>query len=233
MPLRGKFKSFWNTGPLWWVWWKRLALIIIAWPLLSTLAYIWIPVPVTNLMLFRLLGGQGLHKSWMPLNAISPNLPRAVIASEDQRFCIHHGIDWVEFHDAMGGEAGPTRGASTISMQVAKNLYLWEGHSLIRKGLEMPMAVYMDGVLSKRRMMEIYLNIVEWAPGIYGAEAAAQHHFGKSAAKLSTREAALLAASLPNPFKRDAGRPSTALRGIASDIEDQMTEMGPYLTCLD
>ncbi len=233
MPLRGKFKSFWNTGPLWWVWWKRLALIIIAWPLLSTLAYIWIPVPVTNLMLFRLLGGQGLHKSWMPLNAISPNLPRAVIASEDQRFCIHHGIDWVEFHDAMGGEAGPTRGASTISMQVAKNLYLWEGHSLIRKGLEMPMAVYMDGVLSKRRMMEIYLNIVEWAPGIYGAEAAAQHHFGKSAAKLSTREAALLAASLPNPFKRDAGRPSTALRGIASDIEDQMTQMGPYLTCLD
>ena len=233
MPLRGKFKSFWNTGPFWWVWVKRLALIIIAWPLLSTLAYIWVPVPVTNLMLFRLLAGQGLHKSWMPLNAISHNLPRAVIASEDERFCSHHGIDWVEFRDAMGGEAGPTRGASTISMQVAKNLYLWEGHSVIRKGLEMPLAVYMDGVLSKRRMMEIYLNIVEWAPGIYGAEAAAQHHFGKSAAKLSPREAALLAASLPNPFKRDAGRPSMALRGIAGDIEDQMTEMGPYLTCLD
>jgi len=233
MPLRGKFKSFWNAGPYWWVWVKRLALIIIAWPLLSTLAYIWVPVPVTNLMLFRLLAGQGLHKSWMPLNAISHNLPRAVIASEDERFCSHHGIDWVEFRDAMGGEAGPTRGASTISMQVAKNLYLWEGHSVIRKGLEMPLAVYMDGVLSKRRMMEIYLNIVEWAPGIYGAEAAAQHHFGKSAAKLSPREAALLAASLPNPFKRDAGRPSMALRGIAGDIEDQMTEMGPYLTCLD
>ena len=203
------------------------------WPLMTTLAYTLVPVPITNLMLFRLLGGQGLHKSWMPLQAISPNLPRAVIASEDQRFCSHHGIDWVEFHEATSGEDGPSRGASTISMQVAKNLYLWEGRSFIRKGLEMPLAIFMDAVLRKRRMMEIYLNIVEWAPGIYGAEAAAQHHFGKPAAKLTQHEAALLAASLPNPFKRDAGHPSTALRGIASDIEDQMQQMGPYLTCLD
>ncbi|MEO9167790.1 MAG: monofunctional biosynthetic peptidoglycan transglycosylase, partial [Aestuariivirga sp.] len=171
--------------------------IAVLWPLLSTLAYIVVPVPITNLMLFRLLGGQGLHKDWMPLQAISPNLARAVITSEDERFCSHHGIDWVEFHDAMGGEDGPSRGASTISMQVAKNLYLWEGRSYIRKGLEMPLAVYMDAVLRKRRMMEIYLNVVEWAPGVYGAEAAAQHHFGKPAAKLTTREAALLAASLP------------------------------------
>jgi monofunctional glycosyltransferase len=233
MPLRRKLKSFWSAGPRWWVWAKRLVLVLVLWPLISTLVYGVVPVPISNLMIFRLLVGQGLHKSWMPLQAISPNLSRAVIASEDQRFCSHHGIDWVEFHDAMEGEDGPSRGASTISMQVAKNLYLWEGHSFIRKGLEMPMAIYMDGVLPKRRMMEIYLNIVEWAPGIYGAEAAAQHHFGKPAAKLTAHEAALLAASLPNPFKRDAGHPSAALRSIASDIEDQMPDMGPYLTCLD
>ncbi len=226
MPNAGKFKSFWK-------WLKYVLAIAVLWPVLSTLAYIWLPVPVTNLMIFRLLGGQRLNKNWIPLQAISPNLPRAVVASEDQRFCIHHGIDWVEFHDATAGAEGPSRGASTISMQVAKNLYLWEGHSFIRKGLEMPLAVYMDAVLRKRRMMEIYLNVVEWAPGVYGAEAAAQHHFGKPAAKLTMHEAALLAASLPNPFKRDAGHPSAALRAIASDIEDQMQQMGPYLTCLD
>src|SRR5476651_347261 len=122
MPNAGKFKSFWK-------WLKYVLAIAVLWPVLSTLAYIWLPVPVANLMIFRLLGGQGLHKNWIPLQAISPNLPRAVVASEDQRFCSHHGIDWVEFHDATAGADGPSRGASTISMQVAKNLYLWEGHS--------------------------------------------------------------------------------------------------------
>ena len=118
-------------------------------------------------------------------------------------------------------------------MQVAKNLYLWEGHSIIRKGLEMPLAIYMDTVLRKRRMMEIYLNIAEWAPGVYGAEAAAQYHFGKSAEHLSAREAALLAASLPNPLKRNAGHPSVGLRLIAAHIQNKMEAMGPYLACLD
>ena len=168
------------------------------------------------------------------MDNISPLLSRAIIASEDQRFCSHHGVDWTEFQDAVDhGHKTHSRGASTIPMQVAKNIYLWEGHSIIRKGLEMPLAIYMDTVLGKRRMIEIYLNIVEWAPGIYGAEAASQHHFGKSAQHLSAREAALLAASLPNPLKRDAGHPSPGLRAIASRIQNNMQDIGPYLACLD
>ena len=234
MPIRVKLKRFWSGGPFWLVWLKRLAAAIVLWPLLSTVVYALLPVPITNVMIFRLISGQGLHKSWTSLDSISPLLPRAVIASEDQIFCSHHGVDWTELQDALdGGGEGPSRGASTIPMQVAKNIYLWEGHSIIRKGLEVPLAIYMDTVLRKRRMMEIYLNIAEWAPGVYGAEAAAQYHFGKSAEHLSAREAALLAASLPNPLKRNAGHPSVALRLIAAHIQNKMEAMGPYLACLD
>ena len=234
MPIREKLKRFWSAGPLWLVWLKRMVVVVVLWPLLSTLVYALVPVPITNVMIFRLIGGQGLHKSWTSMDNISPLLPRAIIASEDQRFCSHHGVDWTEFQDAVdNGLKAPSRGASTIPMQVAKNIYLWEGHSIIRKGLEVPLAIYMDTVLRKRRMMEIYLNIAEWAPGVYGAEAAAQYHFGKSAEHLSAREAALLAASLPNPLKRNAGHPSVALRLIAAHIQNKMEAMGPYLACLD
>ena len=232
--MHEKLKRFWNGGPLWLVWLKRVASVIVLWPLLTTLVYALVPVPITNVMIFRLFSGQGLHKTWTSMDNISPLLSRAIIASEDQRFCSHHGVDWTEFQDAVDrGHKAPSRGASTIPMQVAKNIYLWEGHSIIRKGLEVPLAIYMDTVLRKRRMMEIYLNIAEWAPGVYGAEAAAQHHFGKSAAHLSAREAALLAASLPNPLKRNAGHPSAGLRIIAAHIQNKMEAMGPYLACLD
>jgi len=207
---------------------------ILAWPLVTVVLYTVVPVPITNLMLFRLFAGHGIHKSWRAMADIAPDLPRAILAAEDQRFCSHHGVDWTELQDAMdSGEDGPSRGASTLTMQLAKNLYLWEGHSVIRKGLEMPLAYYMDGVLSKRRLMEIYLNVVEWAPGVYGAEAAAQFHFGKPAARLTMGESTLLAASLPNPFKRDAGHPSPRLRMIAGHIRDNMDGMGAYLACLD
>ncbi len=226
MLLPAKHKSFWSRSL---PWLKRLALLAVAWPLVATLIYAFVPVPITNLMLYRLFSGQGLDKSWRSFGQISPHLARAIVAAEDQRFCAHHGVDWAEMKDAF--ESGD-RGASTISMQVAKNLYLWEGRSAIRKGLELPLAFYMDIVLGKRRMMEIYLNIAEWAPGVYGAEAASQYHFGKSALKLSAHEAALLAASLPNPIKRDAGEPSAALRGVASHIQNQMGEIDLYLTCL-
>ena len=124
------------------------------------------------------------------------------------------------------------RGASTISMQTAKNMFLWDGRFAIRKVIELPLALYMDLVWSKRRMIEIYLNIVEWAPGVYGAEAAARHHFKKSAKNLTRREAALLAAVLPNPIKRQAGKPSKRVKSIANRILVRMAGMGPYLTCL-
>ncbi len=186
-------------------------------------------------MLLRLFNGNGLHKQWVSLDRISPNLPRAVLSSEDARFCIHHGVDWVEFQDAVdGGDNGesPSRGASTVSMQTAKNMFLWDGRSFIRKGLELPLAYYMDFIWTKRRMIEVYLNIVEWAPGVYGAEAAAQLHFHKSASQLTRREAALLAAVLPNPIKRNAGKPSRGVQTIASRIQLRMAAMDSYLTCI-
>lgn len=209
---------------------------LVAWPVVMTLVYAVVPPPVSNVMLLRLFTGNGLHKDWMSLDQMSPYLARAVITSEDARFCSHWGVDWVEVQgvveDAFDDDEGPIRGASTIPMQTAKNLFLWDGRFFIRKGLELPLALWMDLVWSKRRMIEIYLNIVEWAPGIYGAEAAAQHHFRKSAAKLSRREAALLAAVLPNPIKRKAGKPSRRVSSIANRILIRMNGMGPYLTCL-
>ena len=210
--------------------------VLALWPIVMTLVYAVVPPPVSNLMILRLFTGNGLTKDWVALDQISPHLPRAVIASEDARFCEHNGVDWIEFQEVVDevfdDDEGPIRGASTIPMQTAKNLFLWDGRNVIRKGLELPVALWMDLVWSKRRMIEIYLNIVEWAPGVYGAEAASQLHFKKSAAKLSRREAALLAAVLPNPIKRKAGKPSKRVSAIAKRIMIRMNGMGPYLTCL-
>jgi monofunctional biosynthetic peptidoglycan transglycosylase len=220
-------------------WQRRLVLALafmIAWPIVMTLVYTAVPPPFSNLMILRLFTGNGIHKDWVSLSEMSPQLPNAVITSEDARFCEHNGVDWVEFQgvvsDVFDDDEGSIRGASTNSMQTAKNLFLWDGRSFVRKGLEIPIAYWMDLVLSKRRMIEIYLNIVEWAPGIYGAEAASQFHFRKPAAKLTKREAALLAAVLPNPIKRKAGKPSKRVSSIANRIMSRMNGMGSYLACL-
>jgi len=221
-------------------WQRRLVYglgLVIAWPIVMTLVYTMAPPPFSNLMILRVFTGNGITKDWVSIDDMSPYLPRAVITSEDARFCEHYGVDWIEFQgvidDVFDDDEGPIRGASTISMQTAKNLFLWDGRNFIRKGLEIPMAYWMDFVWSKRRMIEIYLNIVEWAPGVYGAEAASQFHFHKSAAKLSKREAALLAAVLPNPIKRKAGKPSKRVNFIANRILGRMNGMGGYLTCID
>lgn len=230
-------RSSWSGRPRW----QRLLAwglaAVIAWPLLMTVVYGVVPPPFSNIMLLRLLGGNGISKDWVSIDDMSPYLAAAVVTSEDARFCSHYGVDWHEFRlvvdDAL--DDGPSRGASTISMQTAKNLFLWDGRGplgAVRKGLELPLALYMDNVWSKRRMIEIYLNIVEWGPGIYGAEAASQYHFKKPAAKLSRREAALLAAALPNPILRKAGKPSKRLSAIANRIMIRARIMGPYLTCL-
>ncbi len=223
--------------------WKRILLLIVvfvvAWPVVMTVIYALVPPPVTNLQVARLITGNGLKKDWVSLSQISPHLARAVVSSEDARFCDHYGVDWIEFQDVVDevfdDDEEPVRGASTLSMQTAKNLFLWEGRGplgLLRKGLELPVALWMDFVWTKRRMLEVYLNIVEWAPGVYGAEAAARHHFGKSAAKLTRREAALLAAVLPNPIKRRAGKPSRRVNRTADRIMIRMAGMAPYLACL-
>ncbi len=230
-----RLKDFWSRRSRWQRWVLGIIGCIATWPLVMTLVYGVVPPPASNLMLLRLFSGNGIHKQWVSFDQMSPNLARAVLSSEDARFCFHHGVDWVEFEDALsGGEdgEGPSRGASTVSMQTAKNLFLWEGRSFIRKGLELPLAYYMDLIWTKRRMIEVYLNIVEWAPGVYGAEAASQFHFHKSAAKLTRREAALLAAVLPNPIKRNAGKPSRRVQAVASRIQYRMAGMDAYLACI-
>lgn len=178
--------------------------------------------PISTVMLWRRLSGQRVERIVVPLDRIAPALPLAVTVAEDQRFCVHHGIDWGELRDAVetADEGGALRGASTITQQTAKNLFLWEGRSVVRKVLEFPLALWIDLVLPKRRIMEIYLNIAEWGPnGEFGAEAGARRAFGKSARDLSLREAALLAAILPNPKRRDPRRPAPALRRLAGIYE--------------
>jgi monofunctional glycosyltransferase len=175
--------------------------------------------PVSALMLWRRATGERVERMWMPLTAIAPALPRAVMAAEDARFCLHHGIDFGELRAAFedADDVSEMRGGSTIAQQTAKNLFLWPGRSVVRKALEFPLALWLDLVLGKRRLMEIYLNIAEWGPnGEFGAEAAARHAFGKSARDLTAREAALLAAILPNPSRRSAARPSAGVRRVVA-----------------
>jgi monofunctional biosynthetic peptidoglycan transglycosylase len=203
---------------------RLVVILLLAYPalvLVLALAYIVVP-PVSTLMLARWLSGESVARTYVPLSQISRELPAAVISSEDARFCQHGGVDWGALHEVISDEDGPSRGASTIPMQVAKNLFLWPSRSYVRKALEIPLAVVLDLVWSKRRMIEIYLNIAEWGEGTFGAEAAARKHFGKPARELTRREAALLAASLPNPLARNPGRPSVRLRALAGRVSARM-----------
>jgi monofunctional biosynthetic peptidoglycan transglycosylase len=169
-------------------------------------------------MLWRRMTGGPVHRTYVPLSRISPNLSLAVIIAEDGRFCSHHGVDLAEIRDANteADEFDDMRGGSTVTQQVAKNLFLWPGRSYLRKALEFPLALWIDLVLSKRRILEIYLNIAEWGPsGEFGVEAGSRYAFGKSAYDLSHYQAALLAAVLPNPLQRNAHRPGPGLRRLA------------------
>jgi monofunctional biosynthetic peptidoglycan transglycosylase len=161
-------------------------------------------------------------------------VPRAVIASEDNRFCEHSGFDWQAIGDAAEDYASGkrVRGASTLSMQVAKNLFLWPGRDFARKGVEAYITVFIELLWSKRRIMEVYLNIAEWGDGIYGAEAAARAHFGKAAAALTLREAGLLAAVLPNPLDWSPARPTPYIAGRADVIARRVGQLGPLLACV-
>jgi len=199
---------------------RRLILIGI---LLLALPYLLTPLyavgqPISALMAWRWITGSPVERSWVDLKAMSPALPRSVVASEDAKFCSHRGIDWNSLQnaieDAQDGEV--SGGGSTITQQVAKNLFLWNGRSVIRKGLEIPLAMWVDLVLSKQRILEIYLNIAEMGPsGQFGAQAGAEYAFKRPASSLSAREAALLAAILPNPVTRSARTPGPGVRRLA------------------
>jgi len=190
--------------------------------------------PVSTLMLGRWLTGQPVDRRWVPLSAISPRLVASVILSEDGQFCHEHGIDVSALREVIGnGEGTPSRGASTLTMQVVKNLFLWPGRSYLRKALEIPLAVVLDAAWGKRRVLEAYLNVAEWGDGIYGIEAAAQRHFRVGAAQLSLRQAALLATALPNPIRRSVTQPSRIHRQLAQRIVDMQGIAGPHVACVE
>ncbi|MPZ37739.1 MAG: monofunctional biosynthetic peptidoglycan transglycosylase [Rhizobiales bacterium] len=191
--------------------------------------------PVSMPMLWRWATGQRVERMVMPLNRISPALPRAVISAEDGSFCTHHGIDWRGIREAFNDadDVFEMRGGSTITQQVVKNLFFWQGRSYIRKALELPLAVWVDLVLPKRRMLEIYLNIAQWGPtGQFGAEAGARYAFGKSARQLTAREAALMAAILPSPRGRSARAPSGTVRRLAAIYEARAARFAARTACL-
>ena len=174
--------------------------------------------PVSALMAWHSLHGAPVTRHWVDLAAMSPSLPASVVAAEDAHFCKHHGIDWGALREVIDDaqQGGEVRGASTITQQVAKNLFLAWLPDVIRKVFEFPLALWIDFVLPKQRILELYLNIAELGPsGQFGAEAGANYAFGRSATTLSAREAALLAAILPNPLRRSARTPSAGVRRLA------------------
>lgn len=194
-----------------------LLLLTIVW----ALVYRFVPVPFTWPMARDAIAGRHVERSWRPLSEIAPAVPRAVIGAEDARFCEHTGFDFeaMEQAAARNAKGGNIRGGSTISQQTAKNAFLWPGRSYVRKGLEAWFTILIEAIWGKPRIMEVYLNIAEMGPGIYGVEAAAQHYFHRNAAELSPAEAARIAAILPQPIKRDAAAPGRYVKRYARRIE--------------
>ena len=191
--------------------------------------------PISTPMLQRYFTGRQVDRRWVPLENVSDQLEAAVMMSEDGQFCRHHGVDVAALRDEMRvwWEGGTPRGASTITMQVARNLFLWNDRSVVRKALEIPLALYIDLVLSKQRIMEIYLNIAQWGPaGEFGIEAGARSAFGVGAGDLGWQRAALMAASLPNPLVRRPESPGPQMRRVARVVEERARKSGPYTACL-
>jgi len=215
--------------------WRRIAVWTLAAILLAPAVvvglYRFVPPPGTPLMLLRLIEGEGLTRDWVPMTQIAPALPASVVAAEDNLFCRHHGFDIAAMQEQISSalDGDRARGASTISMQLTKNLFLWPERNFLRKGLEFWLTPYVELILPKRRILELYLNMVEWGPGLYGAEAASQRHFGVPAARLSQAQAALLAAVLPNPRRWSASKPTAYVQERAAIYRRRVTQLGPEL----
>lgn len=231
--LGGPDAALSRPGPLGRAWrrCKRVAALLLAGSVALAALYAIVPPPLTPLMVLRLFEGEGISKDWVSYDEISPNLARAVIAAEDARFCAHWGFDFEAIRRALehNEDSKRLRGGSTISNQTAKNVFLWPGDSRLtryaRKAIEPYFTVLIELMWGKRRILEVYLNVVEWAPGVYGAEAAAQHHFSKPASKLTRREAALLAAALPSPRRYNAGQPGSYVSRRANALQGQMNDV--------
>jgi monofunctional glycosyltransferase len=213
---------------------RRVAFGCIGIPLALIVLFRFVPPPVTPLMVIRLAEGYGLNQTWVAYDDIAPALAESVIASEDNLFCEETlGFDF----EALAGqidawqEGERPRGASTLTMQTAKNLLLWPGRDPVRKIVEAWFTPQIALLWPKRRILEVYLNIVEFGPGIYGAEAAARTFFHKPAARLSAREAAELASILPSPLGRSVLHPTPYLRQRAEVIQQRVAQIRPLLTC--
>ena len=222
-------------------WLRRLALILLwlvggyaALCLALILAYRWIDPPFTPLMLLRLPAMGKIDHRPVPLARISINLQHAVIASEDNNFCTHHGVDWGAMHEAVDEyqDRGRLRGASTITMQVARNLFLWPGGGIARKGVEIALALTIDALWPKRRIIEVYLGIAELGAGTYGAEAASQAWFHEPAARLSQHDAAGLAAILPSPLHWSPTHETAYIALRVNAIEAREEKLAGYFGCL-
>ena len=202
-------------------------------PVTMALAYRELAPPLTPLMVIRYFEGEGLKKEWTPLERISPNAVKAVIALEDTRFCNHGGVDWTEMTDALTDrlKGGRLRGASTISMQTAKNVFLWPDRTVLRKAVEAPLTYLIEALWPKRRILEIYLNVVEWGPGIYGVEAASRAYFGRPAVTLTPWQAGLLASILPNPRKWSPRKPTDYIQARARTAMARSKTLGASIRC--
>jgi monofunctional biosynthetic peptidoglycan transglycosylase len=225
-----------------WRYYARVALTVLKWTAVYFFAstifieiiFTFINPPVTPLMITRVIEQKmagkkaKLHKKWMPIEKISPNMYQAVVASEDNRFLEHWGIDVQAIEKAVQYNKRHRRkhGASTITQQVAKNVFLWPARTWLRKGFELYFTVTIDLIWSKRRIMEVYLNVIETGDGIYGTEAAARDYFHKSAKNLTRGEASLIAACLPNPRKRNPAAPTTYLLQRQARILNLMNKIG-------
>jgi monofunctional biosynthetic peptidoglycan transglycosylase len=219
----------WGRRVLGWLW--RAVLVFVLASVLGVVVFKFVPVPVTWTMLDRTLSAQGdaeLHYDWTPYEAISPEMALAVVAAEDQRFPAHFGFDYKAMNNALRNNWRGRRikGASTISQQVAKNVFLWQGRSYFRKGLEAWFTVLIEVIWGKKRILEVYLNVAETGPMTFGVEAAAQRFYGKPAARLTRTEAARIAAVLPSPNRFLIERPSGYVQRRTSFIARQMRGLG-------
>jgi monofunctional biosynthetic peptidoglycan transglycosylase len=203
-------------------------LILVAWPVALVFLLKWVDPPVTMTQLGSLFGGYGLRRDYVDFSEMSPNVRLAVMASEDQLFPDHGGFDFKSIQKAMDynkRKPGRVRGASTISQQTAKNVFLWQGRSWVRKGFEVWFTFLIETFWTKQRILEVYLNVIEMGEGVFGVEAAARHHFGKSARNLTRREAAMIAACLPNPKAYTINPPSRAVKRRYPWVLRQMSNL--------
>lgn len=206
----------------------KIILILFIISILLPIVYRWVNPPITPLMVIRKFQGYPIEKEWRDLDDISHYMVECAVAAEDNNFLAHNGFDWGAIQRAINERktGRRNRGASTISQQTAKNVFLWPGHSWIRKGCEVYFTFLIETFWGKERIMEVYLNVVEMGQGIYGSEAAAQRYFNESAAKLSRHQAALITACYPSPLKRNPGKPTPYLNRRADKIANLSTKFG-------